>query len=249
MDYNMGLNDLLAVWGKDLAACEKLNNSNLNTWPDTGQSDLEFVYIHSSRFDKIFKMNCSFAWSANEAIEYIIKTLNLPLSKELPEIAIKWEFSYGLIHKNALIPPDHTLALARVNMGSILKIQINGAYKDLSKESIENLSPTLYSRGFLTNSMKNSKEDKMLLARGTLTKDRIKEIANLCFSHLTASTIPSKLCSSNSQFGDNEIKRDIDMGDLDAATFLRIQMEGGFPRKGKNMEEPDVPSFLRKKMQ
>jgi hypothetical protein len=55
--------------------------------------DDEFVYLHSTRFDKFFRMSCSLDWTEDHVIEYLTKTPALPWNIELSAIGLKWSFS------------------------------------------------------------------------------------------------------------------------------------------------------------
>jgi hypothetical protein len=96
-EYSTALNELLSLWQMDTAACDAAKKDNVQPWPDVDISDVEFVYLHSTRFDKFFRMSCSLSWSANKAIDYLVDTLSLPWNIELSNVGMKWSFSYGLV--------------------------------------------------------------------------------------------------------------------------------------------------------
>jgi len=77
-DYEAGLEELLEVFGRDAKAAELAGKNLVHSWPDLEISDREFIYLHSTRFDKFFRMNCDLEWTANSTIDYIVSTLSLP---------------------------------------------------------------------------------------------------------------------------------------------------------------------------
>lgn len=85
-DYDRGLVDLLGVWGKDREATSAVNGQPLYPWPDVAASDEEFVYLHSTRFDKFFRMGCDLSRTADWLIEYIVDTLSLPWAQDVPQL-------------------------------------------------------------------------------------------------------------------------------------------------------------------
>src|ERR1044072_948123 len=84
LSYEKGLGEVLSIWGKDADAIEKIGNKPLFPWPNVEISDEEFVYLHSTRFDKSFRMNCELHWTVVQTLHHIIDTLDLPGNKELP---------------------------------------------------------------------------------------------------------------------------------------------------------------------
>lgn len=58
-DYDRGLSDLLGVWGKDREATLVVTGKRLYPWPDLAAAEQDYVYLHSTRFDKFFRMTCN----------------------------------------------------------------------------------------------------------------------------------------------------------------------------------------------
>ena len=179
-----GLQELLSLWGKDVAACDVVKADRVYPWPDIEISDRTFIYLHSKRFDKFFRMSCSLSWTADRTIEYLVQTLALPWSKELPELGMRWSFSYGLLYSNETIPLSKELAQAGVAVGSVVQIRISGTYEDLFERERMEMSSKVY---LMTAEMmeKIRKRDEAIAdglnLRGALTQARLKEIADQCF--------------------------------------------------------------------
>lgn len=184
-DYNSALDELLSLWGLDADACSSASKSTVDPWPDIEMSDTEFVYLHSTRFDKFFKMSCSLDWTVDRAIEYLTETLSLPWNVEVQSVGMKWSFSYGLRLDGKSISLGDTLRDAGVRTGSVVQININGRYEDLyEKELKEAFSPDkIY---LMTQEILNRKQwlQEQLAARRFLTNARLKEIADSCFAHI-----------------------------------------------------------------
>jgi len=113
-DYASGLSDLLAVWGKDAEACSVTGRGEVFPWPDPNQSDTEFVYLHSTRFDKFFRVGCLLSWTANAMMDYLIATRSLPYRMEQPELGMKWSFSYKLVFNDKAVPLSTKLSDAGI---------------------------------------------------------------------------------------------------------------------------------------
>jgi hypothetical protein len=184
-DYNSALKDLLSLWGSDVDACSTASKSTVQPWPDIEMSDVEFVYLHSTRFDKFFKMSCSLSWTADRTIDYLTETLKLPWIVDVQSVGMKWSFIYGLRFNGKSIPLDEKLRDAGVCTGSVVQIKINGRYEDLyEKELKEAFSPDkIY---MLTQEILLRRQwlEEQVAARQLLTNDRLKVIADGCFSHV-----------------------------------------------------------------
>lgn len=182
-DYQAGLQELLATWDLDAEACGTVNSTHLFPWPDEGQSDRQFVCLHSRRFDKFFRMGCSLSWSTERTIEYLVEPLALPLHKDIPELATRWSFSYGLVFDGEAITPKSLLSDVAVEAGSALALSIRSAYEDLLQPSVPILSggPAFYNPVHRTQPSRNK---QFLDARGPLTQTRLNEIVDSYFAHL-----------------------------------------------------------------
>jgi hypothetical protein len=164
-DYNRGLGDLLEVWDKDRAAALLVNGKPLYPWPDLAAADEEFVYLHSSRFDKFFRMACNLSTTTSLTIDYIVETLKLPWSQEVAQFGMKWCFSYWLTFGEKDIGLSTTLRDAGVEVGSVLDMGISGTYADAWERELEELM-------------------ERFRVRGVLTPERLRELGNACFAHM-----------------------------------------------------------------
>ena len=184
-NYQSALDELLAVWEQDSMACTGAGKESVHPWPDLEMPDTEYVYLHSTRFDKFFRMSCSLDWTANRAINYLVNTLKLPWNVEVQSVGMKWSFSYGLLYEDESISLNTTLRESRVENGATLKIRINGTYEDLYENELKEAfgSDKLY---MMTMDIIKRHEwlRQQVAARKLLTKSRLKEIADGCFSHV-----------------------------------------------------------------
>lgn len=184
-DYDSALQELLSLWGLDVNACSTAKKTTVYPWPDIEMSDAEFVYLHSTRFDKFFKMSCSLNWTADRTIDYLVETLRLPWNVEVQSVGMKWSFSYGLLMNGKSISLGDTLRNAGVQTGSVLQINISGLYEDLYENELEEaFSPgKIY---MLTEELLRRQQwlQEQVAARRFLTRARLKEIADSCFSHV-----------------------------------------------------------------
>lgn len=184
-DYNSALQELLSLWGLDVDACSTANKSTVHPWPDTEMSDSEFVYLHSTRFDKFFKMSCSLDWTADRTIDYLTETLGLPWNVEVQSVGMKWSFSYGLRLNGKSVSLGDRLRDSGVQTGSVVQINIRGLYEDLyEKELKEAFGPDkIY---LMTQEILRRKQwlQEQVAARQFLTNARLKKIADGCFSHV-----------------------------------------------------------------
>lgn len=186
-DYDVGLAELLIVWGKDSRACDDVQSQRLYPWPDVETSEPDFVYLHSTRFDKFFRMICSLEWTADHTIDYLVETLSLPWSSDIPELGMRWSFTYGLLLSNTSIALPVTLRDAGVTTGSVLKIRISGTYEDLYERERTEMGDRMYMMTAELMRQLAAREEAMnrgIQRRGQLTSARLKEIADSCFLHV-----------------------------------------------------------------
>lgn len=185
LDYHLALQELLSVWGLDSSACTKVQKETVHPWPDIEMSDAEFVYLHSTRFDKFFRMSCSLDWTADRTIDYLTETLDLPWNIEVQNVGMKWSFSYGLRFDEKAISLDVTLRDAGVKNGSVIQISISGLYEDLYEKELKEAfdGEKLY---MITAEMlrRRSWLEEQVASRRSLTQARLKEIADSCFRHV-----------------------------------------------------------------
>lgn len=184
-DYTAALDELLSVWGKDSEACAAAGKEAVHPWPDIDMPDDEFVYLHSTRFDKFFRMSCSLDWTADHAIDYLTTTLALPWNIEVSEIGMRWSFSYGLRLEEKSIPLDTTLRQAAAKVGSVVQIRINGTYEDLYENELkEAFAPDKMYFETLERRRRGEWLREQVAERRFLTREKLKAIADSCFAHV-----------------------------------------------------------------
>jgi hypothetical protein len=183
-DYATGLSDLLLVWGKDMEACTVTGRNSVFPWPDPDQSDAEFVYLHSTRFDKFFRVGCSLSWTAKAMLDYLIASRALPYGIDQPEIGMRWSFSYGVLFNKKSIPLSTKLSDAGVVLGSILQLAIYGTYEDVAENELKSMwdGSKMYEVG---GALRREQQLRAVIAaRGPLTRERLRTLSNRCFSHV-----------------------------------------------------------------
>lgn len=182
--YDKGIQDILTVWNTDTRASTGVQNKTLYPWPDQEISDSNFIYLYSTRFDKFFRMSCEWDWTINYCIQYIVETLKLPWEKNIPELGMKWSFSYGLIHEDQAIDLSTTLKGAGIVLGSVIKINISGVYEDLYEKELNEMwkGNKIYEIGGAMRRQAFLRE--AIASRGSLTQSALKKIADSCFSHV-----------------------------------------------------------------
>jgi len=183
-DYDSALSELLSVLGKDADIAASLDDKVLYPWPDPDQSDQDTCYLHSTRFDKFFRMACDFSWTANRTIDYIAATLNLPWNQDVPQLGMRWSFSYGLVYNDNSIPLQTTLADAGVSAGNVLRLNISGTYEDVWEQELKSMwdGSKIYE---ISSAMRHEQELRNnIQLRGRLTRSRLKELADECFKHV-----------------------------------------------------------------
>lgn len=184
-DYTAALTELVSIWGKDAEACVAVGKESVHPWPDIQMPDDEFIYLHSTRFDKFFRMSCSLDWTANRAIDYLTETLALPWKVEVSEIGMIWSFSYGLTLDRKSISLNTTLRQAGAEIGSVVQIRINGTYEDLyEKELKEAFSPDKFYWESESRRLREQWLRKQVTARRLLTREKLKAIADSCFANV-----------------------------------------------------------------
>jgi TIR domain len=184
VDYERGLNELLGVWGKDREASSLMKGQALYPWPDVAISDREFVYLHSTRFDKFFRMGCDLSNTADSMIDYIVDTLGLPWNRDVPQLGMKWSFSYRLIFDDTGISLSTSLRDAGVSLGAVLRLGISGTYEDVWEKQLKEMwdGTKMYEIG---GAMRAEAELKQRIRdRGHLSAERLREMADACFAHV-----------------------------------------------------------------
>ena len=182
-DYDCGLADLLSVWGKDREVASVANGQPLYPWPDIAAAEEEFVYLHSTRFDKFFRMGCDLSRTADWAIDYIVETLHLPWNRDVPELGLKWSFSYRLIYGEKGISLSTRLCEAGVATGAVLRLGISGTYEDVWEKQLKKIwdGSTMY---HMTAGGPDARLRRDIQERGQLTSERLKMLADECFDHV-----------------------------------------------------------------
>jgi len=182
--YEAGLEELLEVFGRDAKAAELAGKNLVHPWPDLEVSDQEFIYLHSTRFDKFFRMNCALEWTADHTIDYITLTLSLPRKREITELGLRWSFSYGLVFGDHFVPLHKILEDAGIVVGSTVQISISGSYEDLYKNEIGRMWEPGKMYEMTSMMMREMELKKKIEERGKLTGERLRQIANSCFAHV-----------------------------------------------------------------
>jgi hypothetical protein len=182
--YDVGIKELFGVWGLDSEAIATIGDKTLFPWPDVEILNKDFVYLHSTRFDKFFRMSCDFNWTANNTIEYLVKTLKLPWNKEIPELGMRWSFSYGLNFFDKSVSLEQRLVDAGIQVGGVLKLNISGTYEDLYEKELHEMwdGSKLYEMGGAM--MRDAQLKQAIQERGHLSTQRLREISNSCFNHV-----------------------------------------------------------------
>jgi hypothetical protein len=183
-DYEAGLEELLEVFGRDAKAAELAGKKLVHSWPDLEVSDREFIYLHSTRFDKFFRMNCDLEWTASRTIDYIVSTLSLPWRTEIPELGMRWSFRYKLVCGEHSVPLRGTLHDAGIVVGSNVKISISGSYEDLYENEIRHMWEQGKMYEMMPSMMREMELKKKIKERGWLTQERLRQIADSCFAHV-----------------------------------------------------------------
>ena len=182
--YDQGIKELLESFEKDSEVLETLSRETVVPWPDISQSDEEYVYLYSTRFDKVFKLPCKLSSPTSDLIKYIVETLRLPWTKNIPELGMQWSFSYGIVYDDKPIPLSKSLAEANVSVGDTIYLRINGVYEDLWEKELREMwnGNKLYEMG--SAMMRDAELRQLIEERGSLTRERLKEISDHCFSHV-----------------------------------------------------------------
>lgn len=183
-NYNDGLTEILSIWGKDITAMSSVGNKPLFPWPDLASDDTEFIYLYSTRFDKFFRMNCDLRWNVNHTIDYVTSILDLPWNKDLPSLGMRWSFTYSLIFDNEKIPLATILHDVGIRNGSTVQIGISGTYEDLYEKELKAMwdGSKMYE---VTSAIRREATLRQAIEdRGTLSSERLREIANSCFAQV-----------------------------------------------------------------
>jgi hypothetical protein len=180
--YDEGMEELLKIFEENDKVLKDLSKNKIAPWPDISQPDEEFVYLYSTRFDKVFKLPLKLDAPVSDAIDYAVKTLHLPYRKDIPELGLRLSFSYAIVHNNQPIVLSKSPAEAGVTVGDTIYLRINATYEDLwAKELREMWSGNkLYEVGGAL--MREQELKQALQKRGQLTRNKVKKLADNCFA-------------------------------------------------------------------
>jgi len=97
---------------------------------------------------------------------------------------MKWSFSYRVIFNDKVITLSTVLRDAGVTSGSVFKLGISGTYEDVWEKELKDMwdGTKLYNMVSALEFEANLKE--RLRRRGILNSDRLRELADACFSHV-----------------------------------------------------------------
>jgi hypothetical protein len=182
--FDEGLKELTGRLNKDEEILSNLCKNTLSPWLDLSKRDDEYVYLYSNRFDKVFNLPCNLSDSASEVIDYIVDTLKLPWSTNMPELGMKWSFSYSIVFKNNKITLTQSLADAGVKRGDTIQLSITGIYEDLWEKELKDMwkGDKIYE---MSGAMMREAELKRLInERGQMTQNKLKELTKPCFAHV-----------------------------------------------------------------
>lgn len=182
--YDQGIQQLLEVFMANSEVLVSLSREKISPWPDISQADKEYIYLYSTRFDKVFKLPCSLNSSASELIDYIVETLKLPWNKDIPELGMRWSFSYAILHNGRIIPLSKSLHDAGVSIGDTIYLRINGTYEDLWEKELRGMWDETKIYEATSAMMRDAELRQLIQQRERLTEKRLKEIADGCFDHV-----------------------------------------------------------------
>jgi hypothetical protein len=115
---------------------------------------------------------------------YIVSTLSLPWGTEIPELGMRWSFSYKLVCGEDSVPLRRTLHDAGIVVGSTVKISISGSYEDLYENEIKQMWEPGKVYEVMSVMRREMELKKKIEERGRLTPERLKQIADSCFAHV-----------------------------------------------------------------
>ena len=182
--YEQGIRELLEIFEKDSEVLKNLSRETVVPWPDISQSDEEYVYLYSNRFDKVLKFPCKLSSPTSDLIKYIVNSINLPWKKDIPELGMRWSFAYGIVYNSKPIPLSKSLADVGVSVGDTIHLRINGMYEDVWEKELREMwdGNKLYEMRIAM--MRDAELRQLIKDRGSLTRNRLKEIADHCFAHV-----------------------------------------------------------------
>lgn len=140
------------------------------------------VFISHSSNDKPFVDRL--VADADRTIDYIVNTLKLPWNQDVPQLGMKWSFSYKLIFNEQGIGLSKSLREAGVSHGSVLKMGINGTYEDVWEKELKEMwdGTKMYE---VSGAMRHEAQLKeSIRKRSPLNSTRLREISNARFSHV-----------------------------------------------------------------
>ncbi|MEM9720502.1 MAG: toll/interleukin-1 receptor domain-containing protein [Bacteroidota bacterium] len=183
-DYEMGLNSILSLLELDATVSQSLSKKKLFPWPDFSIPDEHFLFLHSHRFDKFFRMNCDFNWSVDHTITYIVDTLKLPWKTEEVHLGINLYYSYGLMHNEEELVYNKSLDGSSLKYGDKIMLNISGKIEDLYLKELNQIWEGKKVFDFPARVRKEKELKNKIKARGSLDDGKIHEVMSSRFNHI-----------------------------------------------------------------
>lgn len=103
---------------------------------------------------------------------------------EQPELGMKWSFSYRLIFNEQAVSLSTKLSDAAIVLGSAIQLSIRGTYEDTFEKELKSMWDGSKVYEVMGAMHREQQLRAAIAARGQLTKERLREFSNRCFSHV-----------------------------------------------------------------
>jgi hypothetical protein len=182
--YDAPLRELMNTWAMDRAVESELLDKSVYPWPDCDISDREFLYLHSARFEKAYRMSCPLHWTSQRAADSAVSTLGLPREAELPALGLRFSFAYRLTRGDRKLPLSTSLAHARVASGDVVTLAAASTCEDLFEKQLADIWAGPRPRKVSAAFEEQARLKEIIRQRGRLTPERLRHLADSFFSHL-----------------------------------------------------------------
>ncbi|HKZ85592.1 MAG TPA: hypothetical protein VJ793_18295 [Anaerolineae bacterium] len=146
----------------------------------TDVSDFIRVVVKSNRFGRKIQFQVPYDITVSAFIDLIVGVLHLPWSKPISELMISFDFSYSIIFGEEKLSLRKSLRDAGISDGNEVTLSVRALWTDeLEKAERKETDVEVY---WQVNSQMFAWVEAVRKARGVLTQNRIKALADSCFT-------------------------------------------------------------------
>jgi hypothetical protein len=159
-------------------------SSSYRSLPSSAADVTEYikVFVKSNRFGRRLQFQIPQDITAGAFIDLVVNSLGLPWSQSVDELMISFTFRYSVVFKGETISLNKTFRNSGIEDGGEVQLSIRSVWTDkIEKAEIEEAkSQVMWHTA--SRMLGLTKREEARKERGVLTKNKIKSLADGCFS-------------------------------------------------------------------